>query len=731
MTQSGSPGDPVDDAERGSARRLLLAIAAVLLIGWLAVAAFGGPAIGELSGVASNDSADYLPASSESARVQAELASFRPAGTNETLPAVVVAERDGGISDGDRGFLTRAIAEFADATGGSGMGGGPGAGGASQQAVTVSQDGLAAQAVVQVPADDGARQQVQGLRNTLADAPAGLTVLVTGPAGQIADLVEAFSGIDGLLLVVAGGVVTLILLLVYRGPLLVLIVLASAVFALSLAALVVYHLAKAGVVQLNGQSQGILFILVFGAATDYALLLVSRYRQQLREQSDRVVAMRGAWRATVAPIAASAGTVILGVLCLLFSDLTSNRGLGPVAAIGIAAAWLASMTFLPAALVLCGRAPFWPLVPRAGTEHPETGGLWGRVSRGVDRHPRRIWIVTAIVLAGCAALVPQLRATGTAQSDVFLSSVDSVRGEQVLDAHFPGGTGSPTVIVANAEAAQAVSRAARVSGVASVTVIPGAGGQPLTVDGRSQIAAVLTDATGSQASLATVQRIRDAVHAVPGADALVGGQSALQLDTNLTSERDRTVIIPIVLLVVFLVLALLLRALLAPLVLIATVVLSFAATLGVSALMFNHVFGFPGADPAVPLFAFVFLVALGIDYNIFLMTRVREEAVRHGTRRGTARGLALTGGVITSAGVVLAATFSALAVLPILFLAQIAFLVAFGVLLDTLIVRSLLVPALTIDIGRRIWWPSRLSRGQHTELPAPDAGAGRAETASG
>jgi RND superfamily putative drug exporter len=274
--------------------------------------------------------------------------------------------------------------------------------------------------------------------------------------------------------------------------------------------------------------------------------------------------------------------------------------------------------------------------------------------------------------------------------------------------------------VANATKADAVASAAKVDGVASVTVIPGRDGAPLTANGRAEIAAVLTAATGSQESLATVQRIRDAVHAVPGADALVGGQSALQLDTNLTSERDRTVIIPIVLLVVFLVLALLLRALLAPLLLIATVVLSFAATLGVSALVFNHLFDFPGADPAVPLFAFVFLVALGIDYNIFLMTRVREEALQHGTRHGTVRGLALTGGVITSAGVVLAATFSALAVLPILFLAQIAFLVAFGVLLDTLIVRSLLVPALTIDIGRWVWWPSRLSRGQHSRAAGAD-----------
>jgi RND superfamily putative drug exporter len=690
--------------------------AALIVVGWLVLGAFGGPTIGQLSSVASNDSADYLPSTSESARVQEELASFRPPGTPATLPAVVVAVRDSGITDADSAFLAGAVADAAAADVG-GQGAQPGGQG---QPVSVSQDGRAAQLVAEVSATTDAGEQVQELRRHLASAPAGLTVLVTGPAGQIADLLDAFSGIDGLLLFVAGGVVALILLLVYRGPLLVLIVLGSAVVALSLAALVVYHLADAGVVQLNGQSQGILFILVFGAATDYALLLVSRYRQQLREHDDRFAAMRIAWRAIFAPISASACTVILGLLCLLFSDLRSNRGLGPVAAIGIASAWLASMTFLPTALALSGRAAFWPVTPHAGTEHPETSGLWGRISRAVDSRPRWVWIGTAVVLAGCVALVPQLKASGTAQSALFLSEVESVRGEHVLEQHFPGGTGSPTLIIANATRAQQVADAAAVDGVASVTVIPGSGGAPLTVDGRVQIAAVLADPTGSEQALDTVQRIRDAVHAVSGANALVGGQSAIQLDTIATSERDLKVIIPIVLVVVFLVLAVLLRALVAPLVLVATVVLSFVATLGVSAVVFNDLLHFPGADPAVPLFAFVFLVALGIDYNIFLMTRVREETLRHGTRRGTVFALALTGGVITSAGVVLAATFSALAVLPLLFLAQMAFLVAFGVLLDTLVVRSLLVPAVTIEIGRWIWWPSRLSRGQHRRAVAAD-----------
>ncbi len=694
------PAAPADGRARP---RLILPLAALLVVAWLVVGGFGGPTIGGLSGVASNDSSSYLPESSEAAQVQAELAAARPEGRAATLPAIVVAGRDAGVTAADRDYLASTL----------------------DTDVTVSDDGLAAQAVVPIPADDTATDRVQDLRERLADPPGGLTVYVAGPAGQIADLVEAFSGIDGMLLLVAGGVVALILLLVYRGPLLVLIVLASAVFALSAAALAVYRLATSGVIQLSGMSQGILFILVFGAATDYALLLVSRYRQQLRDHDEPWVAMRTAWRATFGAITASASTVILGLLCLLFSDLGSNRDLGPIAAIGIAAAWLASMTFLPAALLLCRRAPFWPLTPRAGSEHPEVSGLWGRISGTVDRRPRPIWIVTALVLLGCVALVPQLRAHGTTQTDVFLTSVDSVAGQDLLDEHFPGGTGSPTIITADAGEADAVrSATAQVPGVATAAVIP----TPLPGD-RTMVHAVLSDSAGSEAALATVAQIRDAAHAIPGAQAKVGGQDALQLDTNLTSERDRSVIIPIVLVVVFLVLSLLLRALIAPLLLIVTVVVSFLSTLGVAAVMFNDVFGFPGADPAVPLFAFVFLVALGIDYNIFLMTRVREESQRHGTRRGTVRGLALTGGVITSAGVVLAATFASLSVLPILFLAQIAFLVAFGVLLDTVIVRSLLVPSLTIEVGRRIWWPSRLAQ-VRDDGAGPGAGPDQASTKS-
>ncbi len=677
-------------------RRRRWLIPALLVIAWLGLGGFGGPFVGKLSEVAKNDNAAFLPRSAEATEVSDEQKAFAP---RQVLPATVVAERATGLTAEDRRFLDAKAAELGTV---------PGVVGPLGRPEKAPRDDQAVQLAVPILADGNPADVVKEVRAKLTGAPGGLTVLVTGPAGQIADLVTAFGGIDGILLLVAGGVVALILVAVYRSPLLPFLVLLSAVFALGLASLVVYLLAKNDVLALNGQSQGILSILVFGAATDYALLTVARFREQLRDTPSRFDALKLAWRATLEPIAASAGTVILGVLCLLFSDLNSNKGLGPVAAIGIGAALLASTTFLPAVLALCGRGAFWPFKPVLGSPHPETSGIWGRVARLVGRRPRVVWVVTALVLGVGVAFLPQLKASGTAQSDVFLTQVESGTGQDVLGRHFPGGLGAPAITIADADAVPAVLKASTIDGVAQSVPLP------KVVNGRVQILSVLDDPADSEAAVATVGRLRDAVHAVPGANAQVGGPTAIQLDTQRTSEHDRALIIPIVLLVIFLVLTLLLRSLLAPLLLIATVVLSFAATMGVSAVVFNHVLDFPGADPVVPLFGFVFLVALGIDYNIFLMTRVREEALTRGTREGTLRGLSLTGGVITSAGVVLAATFSALAVIPILFLAQIAFIVAFGVLLDTFLVRSLLVPALTVDVGRRVWWPSKLA----TKSPA-------------
>jgi RND superfamily putative drug exporter len=343
-------------------------------------------------------------------------------------------------------------------------------------------------------------------------------------------------------------------------------------------------------------------------------------------------------------------------------------------------------------------------------------GIWGRVASLVGDHPRAVWVVTLVVLLGAAVFAPTVQADGVSTSQVFRDRVESVTGQEVLTEHFPGGSGSPVLLVVQeTDAERALQVVRSIDGVASAEVTPdptlATADQPVpakVVEGQVQIEATLNAAADSPRAEAVVQRLRTAVDQV-GQDVLVGGTTAVNLDVREASRRDLLVIIPAVLVVILVVLMLLLRAVVAPLLLIAANVLSFGATIGVSALVFNHVLDFPGGDPAIPLYGFVFLVALGIDYSIFLMTRVREESLERGTRRGVLVGLAVTGGVITSAGVVLAATFGALGTLPLLFLQQIAFIVAFGVLLDTLIVRSLLVPALTSDLGGRVWWPGRLA----------------------
>jgi RND superfamily putative drug exporter len=418
----------------------------------------------------------------------------------------------------------------------------------------------------------------------------------------------------------------------------------------------------------------------------------------------------------VGPVVASGATVVLGLLCLLFSDLNSNKSLGPTSAVGIVCAMAAMLTFLPAALLVLGRRWFWPFQPRAGTPTDEYRGVWGTIARLVGRRPVAVALATTAALALAAGLAVRLDAGGIAQTEQFTTDVDSVTGQEVLVRHFPGGTGSPVTVYGPAgEADRLRDLVAGTPGIADASLVTeggspdGSGGAPKVVDGLVSVRGTLEDPPDSPVAEATVDRVRTEVDEV-SPDVLVGGTTAIDVDVKDESARDSRVIIPLVLAVIFVVLALLLRSLVAPVLLVATVVLSFFATLGVCAVVFQDVFGFAGADPSFPLFAFVFLVALGIDYNIFLMTRVREEAQQAGTRSGTLRGLAVTGGVITSAGVVLAATFSALGVLPLVPLAQIGFAVAFGVLLDTLVVRSLLVPSLTYLVGPRVWWPGRLAR---------------------
>ncbi|MFP5345419.1 MAG: MMPL family transporter [Actinomycetes bacterium] len=822
---------PRPPAHRAAGRLLPRAVAragllVVALLVWLAIAGTGGPLVGRLSEVQKNDNASFLPQSAESTAVSALAARFQD---SQSLPYFLVVERDAGLTPQDLAAVQSFVGTVPSLTvsADSSTAKPPPAGHTlgsflADEPIPVvpSQDGKAVLVPIPLDADAAATNLPDGrsvvfaaaqtLRSAVHDdlRPLGLNAYVAGPGGVLADFVVAFEGIDGRLLQVTLAVVFVILLLVYRSPILPFAALLSALVALAAAGGVIYPLAEGGVIDLNGQSQGILFILVVGAATDYALLLVSRYREELHEYESKYLAMRKAWRMTVEPVVASASTVILGLLCLLLADLGSTRGLGPVGAIGIASAMLSVLTFLPvlllwpvivlglvvagagaavgaalapsagagvvlgalvALLVLValailrrsarrqhaggggrhvaprldvpstplawyarppsGRWLFWPRVPRLDHVPPaaaaEGNGIWGRVARLVGRHPRRVWAGTLACLVVLAAFVPTFKASGISQTDLFLDPVESVAGQKALSEHFAGGFGDPAVVVTPvAVLPDVVSVAERTDGVTAAVPLtagpPGQAGPPghpadvKTVDGKALVQVTLRPDPGSPEAEEVVQRLRVQLDEV-SPDVLVGGSAAANLDVREASDHDLRVVIPAVLLVIFVVLMLLLRALVAPLLLIVANVVSFAATIGTSALVFNHVLDLPGGDPAIPLYAFVFLVALGIDYSIFLMTRVREESKRRGTRPGILVGLAVTGGVITSAGVVLASTFSALVTLPLLFLLQIAFIVAFGVLLDTLVVRSLLVPSLSYDLGRRVWAPSALARPQTPE----------------
>ncbi|WP_136710099.1 MMPL family transporter [Agromyces sp. H66] len=719
---------------------LRVLIPTVLILVWLAAFGAGGASFGALSDVVENEQAQFLPDDAESTAVQDLQAEFRSA---DAIPAIVVYERDGGLTDADTEAIAGDAVAFEEVSGVAADGVSP---------PVPSEDGEAASVFVQIDASAETDVAVDALRERIAETSGdgdGLVAAVTGPAGFTADLTAAFAGIDGLLLIVAFAAVFVILVVVYRSPLLPVIVLGTSLTALTASVLAVVALARADVLVLNGQTQGILFILVIGAATDYSLLYIARYREALlrheRKWDATWAALRGAWE----PIVASGGTVIAGVLMLLVSELTSNKILGPVSAIGIVFAVLAALTLLPALMLWAGRAAFWPVRPKFDAAPADEGavlgrrGVWPKVARLIARRPRVTWIVSTLVLAVMALGVTQLDADGVPSSEFVLGESQARDGQAILGDHFPGGSGTPAVVIAPEDQLQeVVDVLLGTDGVDSVSVVsedspsgslpvtedgvqplgpPGSpAGEPTVVDGRVQLDATLAYASDSVEAEGVVAELRTELAGVSSVDdpVLVGGTSAIALDTKDSSIRDRNLIIPLVLIVILLILMLLLRSIVAPLLLIGTVVLSFAAALGVSALVFNGVFGFPGADPVVPLFGFVFLVALGVDYNIFLMTRVREESARHGTRAGVLRGLVVTGGVITSAGLVLAATFAALGVLPILFLAQISFIVAFGVLLDTFLVRSLLVPALSYDIGRAIWWPSRLWR---TSSPGPRA----------
>ena len=736
-----SPASPISTATASAPKRSRRARGAIWLaigvvIAWLLIGGAVGPLSGKLNEVQKNDNASFLPASAESTVVANQQAAFNEV---KSLPALVV------ITSPDGAVLTPA--QLADAaTYAASVPGLPVAGGSAMSAYLEpgpivpipSPDGKAVLINASVMADKATARLSSGeltlaaitasLREAAASYPS-VQINVTGPGGILADLFKVFGALDTQLLGITALVVAIILIFVYRSLFLWLIPLLAAAWALTAANAIVYVLAKNDILVLSGQSQGILTVLVFGAGTDYALLLVARYREELHKFESNVEAMRATLRGVTEPIVASAATVCIGLMCLLLSELNSNRSIGPVGAAGILAALLVMLTLLPALLILVGRKVFWPRIPRFGQPDEKLSGFWAKLAGGVGRRPRLTWIATGLALLVLAGFASTLKADGITTTQAFVNRTDSVVGQEQLAAHFPGGLGTPTIIIANEAHLTEVAAAAKATpGVASVLLYTGPGrpdptAKPVIVDGRGLLQVTLEAAADSPAAGDTVMALRDNVHAVSGADALVGGQTASQVDVNEASRHDRNLIIPIVLAVIFLILILLLRAVVAPVLLIVTVVLSYFATLGVCALLFNHVFGFAGADTSFPLFAFVFLVALGVDYNIFLMTRVREESRKLGTRAGILKGLTVTGGVITSAGIVLAATFLVLGVLPLVFLRELGIAVAIGVLLDTFVVRSALVPALAYDIGQRIWWPSALAREPQPALAADESEA--------
>ena len=708
-------------------------IAVVVIIAWLGITSIAGPTFGKLSTVQENDNAAFLPDNAESTLASKITVKFSDS-SNDQIPTLLVFLGD--IDPKNNPAKMMQIQKYLDGLGAEIL---PESGkplstyfvpGFPIQAFP-SEDGKAALVNIALSSDvaqDRIEEKptltlvVDFLREDLKKnfESQALTTHVTGFGGIFADLFGAFGSIDSTLLTTTLLVVSLILIVVYRSPLLWILPLFTAVTALSLAGTIVYYLAKAGTIDLNGQSQGILSVLVLGAATDYALLLIARYREELHHHESRFESMRIALKGVIEPIIASGSTVIAGLLVLLLSQLSGNRGLGPVGAIGIAAAMITVLTLLPALLVVFGRWIFWPKVPKFDDVDEQLSGTWAKVGKAVEKNPKRIWISTAVVLTIFAGFSFTLKADGLANTEAFTSRTDSVIGLEELGKHFPSGEGSPVEIVvrqndvaAVTNALGAITNVAFVEPVVDGQKIPGAPTPPIkVVEGKVLLNATLKVAPDSVEARNTIPTIREALHQIDK-EILVGGGTAVQYDTDVASRADNRLIIPIVLLIIGLILGLLLRSIAAAALLLLTVVLSFMATLGVCQLVFENVFGFAGADASFPLFAFIFLVALGIDYNIFLMTRVREEAMKIGTRKGVVKGLTVTGGVITSAGIVLAATSAVLGVLPLVFLAELGFAVAFGVLLDTIVVRSLLVPALVHVIGPKIWWPSKL---QHEKV---------------
>jgi RND superfamily putative drug exporter len=744
----------------------VLALSLVVVIGL-------GPFSGKFEDAQENEATSFLPGDAESVRALKAIEQFSD---GQVAAAVTIVTRDGGLTDEDREAAEGLVQDLSDD---------PPIITAGTEGPIPSEDGEALLVITQVRDTGGTGEDFLDSVTDIRDRAhalrgGGREVEVTGAAGYGADAIEVFGDINGTLLLAAGGIVLLLLILIYRSPIFWTIPFFTVLFAEASARGFGYLLAEAGVT-INGQSGGILPVLVFGAGTDYALLLVSRYREELRRHDSKHEAMQLALRTAGPAVVFSGLTVMAALLVLILAEVNGTAGLGPIGAMGIFLAMTFMLTMLPAALVVVGRRAFWPFVPdgpggplkphtsrvrrllysvlagllamaftaaigvaSAGVlialvagallnffvlaplfhrldlstfypriERPlaerhrltdETHGFWRRVGDRVAARPRRVALGTVAMLLVLTSGILTLD-TGLTSGNSFRGEVESVRGQEILAQHFPAGANVPTTVVVPDRAdVEPVAAALRDSpAVAAV-------GEPAEGPPGTRLDVQLTVDPYSTAAFDEVPGLRDAVKEAGGDEVLVGGPTAAEYDLRQSATRDNWVIIPITLVVVFGILAVLLRSAAAPAMLVATVILSFSAALGTGMFVSKEIFGFPGIDPSLPLLCFVFLVALGIDYNIFLMARVREETIRHGTREGMLRGLAVTGAVITSAGIVLAGTFGALAVLPLIFLTEIGFIVAFGVLLDTFVVRSILVPALTFIWDRRIWWPSKLMR---------------------
>ncbi|UGT69292.1 MMPL family transporter [Nocardia gipuzkoensis] len=685
---------------------------------WVLLLILAAASIGLIGAVGENETAGQaptaLPSSAESARVEQALGEFPDAGTAAAI--IVVTRADGGeLTEDDRGATAAAVARAAGRTPGPGD-------------LLAAPDRKAEIGQVPVNADLSGFALTDRIRDIRVAAreglPEGLSLQVTGGPAFGADIADSFSGANVTLLAVTAVVVAVLLIATYRSPVLWLVPLLVVGAADRVATSAGTALARLTPLTFDGSTSGVTSVLVFGAGTNYALLLVSRYRDELHREPDHRTALRQAVRRAGPAILASNVTVVAALLVLLLASVPSTRSLGVMAALGLLVAVVFVLLALPAALALCGRNVFWPFVPQADDRDTADEGVWHAIAARVVRKPALIAGSAIAVLAVCATGLLSTQ-VGLSQTEQFRVRAESVDGFDALAAHFPSGSSDPAIVLARGAAAAGIEEAFRRT--EGVVLSWQTGASPT---GLTRWSVVLDAPPSSARAFETIETLRASVAQVPGADALVGGTDAQALDVQSAASRDRKLIIPLILVVVLVVLLVLLRAVPAALLLVAVTVLSALAALGLGSWMSEHVFGFPALDISVPLFAFLFLVALGVDYTIFLVTRAREETPRYGTTHGMVRAVAVTGAVITSAGIVLAAVFCVLGVLPLITLTQVGIVVGLGILLDTFVVRTVVIPALFSLIGRRIWWPSEL-RLVEEDGDRPSAPASYADQSAG